>query len=79
LVLQSTVRCFASDSDDKPKAEKTKWNSPLDLLAAKKEPDNLIPTSRERKLPEEIAELPDFVTEDVKKDLEELGLDSLED
>jgi hypothetical protein len=77
LVLQSSVRCFASD--DKPKATKTKWNSPFDVLSAKREPDNLIPTSRDRKLPEEIAELPDFVTEDVKKDLEELGLDSLED
>lgn len=79
VVLQSSVRYFATGTDgDNPKP-KSKWTSPLDLLAARREPDNLIPTNRDRKLPEQIAPLPDFITDDIKKDLEELGLDSLED
>mmetsp|Transcript_32003 Transcript_32003/g.46637 ORF Transcript_32003/g.46637 Transcript_32003/m.46637 type:complete len:172 (+) Transcript_32003:68-583(+) len=41
------------------------------------EPDNLIPTSRERKTTE--SHIPDYVPDDVKKDLEELGLDGIED
>lgn len=41
------------------------------------EPDNLVPTDRERK-PKE-GTVPDFLTPEVKKDMEELGLDTIED
>ena len=41
------------------------------------EPDNLIPTDNMRK--SKPGTIPDFVTDDVKKDLEELGLDGIED
>lgn len=41
------------------------------------EPDNLIPTDKDRKTKE--GSLPDFVTPDVKKEMEELGLDGIED
>mmetsp|Transcript_13794 Transcript_13794/g.18880 ORF Transcript_13794/g.18880 Transcript_13794/m.18880 type:complete len:171 (-) Transcript_13794:64-576(-) len=41
------------------------------------EPDNLIPTDRERKTRE--THIPDYATDDIKKDLEELGLDGIED
>ena len=80
LVAQSSIRCLATGSDDgKPTKGSSKWTNPFDLLAARRPPDNLIPTNRDHKLPEEIAPLPEFVTDDIKKDLEELGLDSLQD
>jgi hypothetical protein len=41
------------------------------------EPDNLIPTDRMRKSKPGL--VPDFVTPDVKKDLEELGLNGIDD
>jgi hypothetical protein len=41
------------------------------------EPDNLIPTDRMRK--SKPGHVPDFVTPDVKKDLEELGLNGIDD
>jgi len=41
------------------------------------EPDNLIATDRERRSKK--GTIPDFVPEDVKKDLDELGLDGIED
>lgn len=39
--------------------------------------DNLIPTEKDRKTRE--TNIPDFVPDDVKKDLKELGLDDIED
>ena len=41
------------------------------------EPDNLVPTDRERKTKK--GTMPDFLTPEVKKDMDELGLDSIED
>lgn len=41
------------------------------------EPDNLIPTDADRKTQK--GTMPDFVTPDVKKDMEELGLTGIED
>ena len=41
------------------------------------EPDNLIPTDRERRSHK--GELPDFLTPEVKKDMDELGLDTIDD
>jgi hypothetical protein len=41
------------------------------------EPDNLIPTDRDRKTKKGL--IPDFASPEVKKDLEELGLDGIED
>jgi hypothetical protein len=41
------------------------------------EPDNLVPTDRERRSKK--GTMPDFLTPEVKKDMEELGLDSIED
>lgn len=41
------------------------------------EPDNLIPTDADRK--SQKGTIPDFVTPDVKKDMEELGLTGIED
>mmetsp|Transcript_15194 Transcript_15194/g.44102 ORF Transcript_15194/g.44102 Transcript_15194/m.44102 type:complete len:142 (-) Transcript_15194:255-680(-) len=41
------------------------------------EPDNLIPTDRERKTKK--GHIPDYAPDDIKKDLEELGLDGIED
>lgn len=41
------------------------------------EPDNLIPTDRDRKLHK--GNIPDFLPEDVRKDLDELGVDNIEE
>lgn len=41
------------------------------------EPDNLIATDRDRKLKK--GDIPDFLPDDVKKDLDALGVDSMED
>eukprot|EP00541_Cyclophora_tenuis_P015207 CAMPEP_0116572338 /NCGR_PEP_ID=MMETSP0397-20121206/18111_1 /TAXON_ID=216820 /ORGANISM="Cyclophora tenuis, Strain ECT3854" /LENGTH=169 /DNA_ID=CAMNT_0004100637 /DNA_START=35 /DNA_END=544 /DNA_ORIENTATION=+ len=41
------------------------------------EPDNLIPTDKDRKTTK--STIPDFVPPEVKKDLDELGLDGIED
>lgn len=41
------------------------------------EPDGLIPTDRERKSKK--GHIPDYAPDDIKKDLDELGLDSIED
>ena len=41
------------------------------------EPDNLIPTDRDRK--SKPGYIPEFAPDDVKKDLEDLGLDGIED
>jgi hypothetical protein len=49
----------------------------LDKILGLDEPDNLIATERERK--SKIRPVPDFVPEDVKKDLDALGLDDIHD
>jgi hypothetical protein len=41
------------------------------------EPDNLIATDRDRRIHK--GDIPDFLPEDVKKDLDELGLDNIQD
>merc|ERR1719414_1940115 len=41
------------------------------------EPDNLIATDRDRKLKK--GEFPDYIPDDVKKDMEEMGLDNMSD
>mmetsp|Transcript_20524 Transcript_20524/g.56654 ORF Transcript_20524/g.56654 Transcript_20524/m.56654 type:complete len:175 (-) Transcript_20524:87-611(-) len=41
------------------------------------EPDNLIATDRDRKLKK--GDFPDYIPEDVKKDMEEMGLDNMSD
>ena len=50
---------------------------PFGLAKILGEPDNLIPTDKDRKTKE--GKFPDFVTPDVKKEMEELGLDGIED
>lgn len=49
----------------------------LDKILGLGEPDNLIPTDRERATKPK--HIPDFVPDDLKKDMEELGLDGVED
>lgn len=50
---------------------------PFGLEKVLGEPDNLIPTDADRK--SQKGTIPDFVTPDVKKDMEELGLTGIED
>ena len=50
---------------------------PFNLEKILGEPDNLIPTEQMRK--SKPGHIPDFATDDVKKDLKELGLDGIED
>jgi hypothetical protein len=49
----------------------------LDKIFGVGEPDNLITTDRERRTKK--GTMPDFLPDDVKKDMDELGLDSIED
>lgn len=63
------VRAFADGSD-------SKLPFGIDKLVGETA-DNLIPTDRDRKSKK--GSVPDFVPPEVKKDLEELGLDSIED
>ena len=65
------VRTMASDSDDK------KMPFGLDKIFGVGEPDNLVPTDRMRRTKK--GTMPDFLTDEVKKDMDELGLDSMED
>jgi hypothetical protein len=60
-----------------PLRSMTKLPFGLDKILGLGEPDNLIATERERKT--HIRPLPDFVPEDVKKDMNELGLDDIHD
>jgi hypothetical protein len=78
------VRGFASD----PEKEKGFASSMKEFLEKPsigfgigkflgEQTDNLIPTEKDRKTKE--SRIPDFVPDDVKKDLKELGLDGIED
>jgi len=60
---------------DKPKSDGPKL--PFGLEKIMGEPDNLIATDRERRSKK--GYIPDFVPEEVKKDLDELGLDGIDD
>lgn len=68
------VRTMASDGKDKGDAE---MPFGLGKIFGVGEPDNLIPTDRERRTKK--GTMPDFLTPEVKKDMDELGLDSIED
>jgi len=56
---------------------RTMANFPFGLDKILGEPDNLIPTDKDRRTKE--GTMPDFVTPEVKKDMEELGLGSVEE
>mmetsp|Transcript_11813 Transcript_11813/g.15512 ORF Transcript_11813/g.15512 Transcript_11813/m.15512 type:complete len:179 (-) Transcript_11813:96-632(-) len=66
------VRSFASD-------EKKKGGLPeiFTKMFGGTEPDNLIATDRDRKLKK--GDFPDYIPEDVKKDLDGMGLDNMSD
>lgn len=68
----AAVRTFASDSD-----KKGEMPFGLGKVFGISEPDNLIATDRDRRLKK--GNIPDFVPADVKKDLDDLGLDNIED
>lgn len=55
---------------------RTMFNLPFGLGKYLGEPDNLIPLDKDRK--SKVGHIPDFVTPEVKKDMEELGLDDME-
>merc|ERR1711862_159422 len=67
------IRTFASGGEKKDGDRKL----PFGLEEILGEPDNLIPTNRDRKW--EKGTIPDFATDDIKKDLEDLGLDGIEE
>jgi len=69
-VRLSAVRSFADEGKDK-------MTFNLGKIFGVGEPDNLIATDRDRRLKK--GNIPDFVPDDVKKDMDELGLDNIED
>ena len=72
----AVVRTFASDSEKKSSG----LGSSLPFGIGKflgEESDMLIPTDADRKTKK--GSIPDFVPDDVKKDMQELGLDGIED
>merc|ERR1719162_454593 len=71
------VAQLRSLSSDEPKKPSDGPNLPFGLGRIMGEPDNLIATDRERRVNK--GHIPDYVPEDVKKDLDELGLDGIED
>lgn len=66
------VRTMASSSDGKDEMP-----FGLGKIFGVGEPDNLVPTDRERRSKKGV--VPDFLTPEVKKDMDELGLDTIED
>merc|ERR1740139_1772188 len=92
-MLASTLRCASSITNRRvvvaqlrslsaggPKSDKPKSDGPKLPFGLEKimgEPDNLIATDRERRSKK--GYIPDFVPEEVKKDLDELGLDGIDD
>ncbi len=68
---RTTTRSFASSSD----SDKLPFG--LSKVVGSMEPDNLIPTDLDRK--SQPGHIPDFATPEIKKDLDELGLTSIED
>jgi hypothetical protein len=67
------VRTMATDKDKGESA----MPFGLDKIFGVGAPDNLIATDRERRTKK--GTMPDFLTDEVKKDMDELGLDSIED
>jgi hypothetical protein len=65
-----TRRSFATDGGDKKGAP-----SGIAKLFGLGEPDNLIATDRDRRIHK--GDIPEFLPEDVKKDLDELGIDNI--
>jgi hypothetical protein len=43
------------------------------------EPDNLIATDQDRKLQENMKPLPDFIPDDLKKEMKQMGIESMDD
>ena len=72
----AAVRGFASDNKD-GKAPQHSMPFGLGKFFDISEPDNLIATDRDRKLKK--GDFPDYIPEDVKKDLDDLGVDNMED
>jgi len=66
-------------TSDEPKSDEPKsggFKLPFGLERIMGEPDNLIATDRERRVNK--GHIPDYIPEDVRKDLDELGLDGVE-
>lgn len=76
-LLYSAARVASRHSSLRVVAFSSGPKLPLGLEKVLGEPDNLIPTDKMRKTA--VGHIPDFATEDVKKDLQELGLDGIED
>jgi len=68
----TTRRTFASDS-----GEKKEMPFGLGKVFGVSDPDNLIATDRDRKIHK--GDIPDFLPDDVKKDLDELGIDNIQE
>jgi len=78
----SSVRLLSSSKKDEEDKGSTDWLSKPTLPFGigkflGEEPDNLIPTDRDRTTKPH--HIPDFVPEDVKKDMKELGLEGIEE
>ena len=69
--IASTSRCLEGPLDKK------EMPFGLGKIFGVAEPDNLIATDRERKV--KPANIPDFLPDDVKKDLDALGVDTIEE
>eukprot|EP00540_Astrosyne_radiata_P024007 CAMPEP_0116865258 /NCGR_PEP_ID=MMETSP0418-20121206/25309_1 /TAXON_ID=1158023 /ORGANISM="Astrosyne radiata, Strain 13vi08-1A" /LENGTH=174 /DNA_ID=CAMNT_0004500633 /DNA_START=285 /DNA_END=808 /DNA_ORIENTATION=- len=70
-VVEVSARCLSSSSSGSGPS------LPFGLEKILGEPDNLIPTDKDRKTRK--SSMPDFLPPEVKKDMEELGLDGIED
>lgn len=68
---------LSSKTPDKPDGEEEKIPFGIGKMFGIGEPDNLIPTNKDRKTKE--GYMPEFLPDDVKKDMKELGLDSIEE
>jgi hypothetical protein len=70
------LRSFSADKKDgKDSGDSMPFG--LSKLFGISEPDNLIPTDRDRKIHK--GNIPDFLPADVRKDLDELGVDNIEE
>ena len=71
-VTSQAIRSFASGG-----GEKKEMPFGLGKVFGLGEPDNLIATDQDRKLKK--GDFPDFIPEDLKKDMEKLGVENMED
>ncbi|KAL7573781.1 hypothetical protein ACA910_007810 [Epithemia clementina (nom. ined.)] len=71
------VRGFATSGDEQKGEKKREMPFGLSKIFDLGEPDNKIASPRDHKLKK--GDFPDYIPEDVKKDLDELGVDNMED